>query len=274
MHPSALPSPLAFVFDRLRAINPSWDVIVGEPEGPLWIRGTDLSTPERGKLRELLDRIGTRLETSNRKIVAAAFALRFGWSSAAAIGPYLVARCVPDLRLENTSLRFGESTLFERAAIHRPRGAMLRSDVGAAHPDVTVVDDLSALRDHLRDVLVAHARPVVDGLYSWSRFPKRAIWGQIFSSWGTPMTQILSSTGTTTAEGAAEVATAFFDDPRPEFAMRPRFYTVTSRGESRAYHRRGSCCLYYKLPKGSLCASCPLLPSGDASRALAGRGRG
>jgi len=253
------PSPFVAVFDRLRALDPSWDVALGEPEGPHWIRGTDLTAPDRGKLHDLLERIGARLETSNRKIIAAAFALRFGWSSAAAIGPYLVARCVPDLRLENVSFRFGASTLFERVALHKPRGAMLNPDVDAPHPDVTVVHDPSALRNHLRDALLANAGPVVEGLYLWSRFPRRAIWGQVFSSWAAPMTQILAHTGAATADGAVQVATAFFDDPRPVFAMRPHFYTVASDGESRAYHRRASCCLYYKLPKGSLCASCPLL---------------
>lgn len=268
---SVVLSPIVAVFERLRAMNPSWDVLVGDPAGPAWIRGTDLAAPDRGKLGDLLERIGGGLETSNRKVIAAAFALRFGWSSAAAIGPYLVARCVPDVRLENVSLRFGESGLFERVALHRPCGVMLREDVDAFDSRVMVVNDLEALRQQLRDILLANAAPVVDGLHAWSRFPRPALWGQVLSSWGTPMTQILTRIGATSAEATVKTATAFFDDPRPAFAMRPRFYTVLSNGERHAYHRRASCCLYYKVPRGTLCASCPLLRFDESVRKQAER---
>jgi hypothetical protein len=47
------PSPLVAVFNRLRALNPNWDVIVGEPQGPVWVQGADLTAPDRGKLKDL-----------------------------------------------------------------------------------------------------------------------------------------------------------------------------------------------------------------------------
>jgi ferric iron reductase protein FhuF len=74
------------------------------------------------------------------------------------------------------------------------------------------------------------------------------------------MTQMLEAHGMEDAERIVAIATALFNDPRPFFLMRPRFYAVSSGARAQACHRRASCCIYYRLPQGSLCASCPLLP--------------
>lgn len=41
--------------------------------------------------------------------------------------------------------------------------------------------------------------------------------------------------------------------------MRPRTHAVTMEGVTNLYQRRASCCRYYLLPQGDLCASCPLV---------------
>jgi len=41
--------------------------------------------------------------------------------------------------------------------------------------------------------------------------------------------------------------------------MQPRMHPVTCGEVTHLYQRRASCCRYYLLPQGDLCASCPLV---------------
>jgi hypothetical protein len=61
------------------------------------IAGTVLRTASVGPFHALLSRIGERLQTADRRTVAASFALRYGWSAGVAIAPYLLYHDVPKL---------------------------------------------------------------------------------------------------------------------------------------------------------------------------------
>jgi hypothetical protein len=99
---------------------------------------------------------------------AASFLLRFGWSSGPAIALYLAKGVVPHLRLEQTSYRFSDSTLFERVALH----------------DATIDGAADGPR-RLRETLVGQTAPVIEALHDWSRMTRPGLWGQVTSSWGT-----------------------------------------------------------------------------------------
>jgi hypothetical protein len=43
------------------------------------------------------------------------------------------------------------------------------------------------------------------------------------------------------------------------YAMRPLLHAVTYGSATHLYQRRASCCRWYLLPQGDLCASCPLV---------------
>src|SRR5262245_49045974 len=130
------PSPMIAVYQALRAINPKWEVEVGWPRGPGWMPGTALMTAQEGALQALLGRIGERLQTSDRRTIAASFALRYSWSAGVAMAPYILYRRVPAIALDNVSFKFHENTLFERVALHRPEGVMLVEDKVAPHPSM------------------------------------------------------------------------------------------------------------------------------------------
>ena len=98
---------------------------IGKPAGTGWLTGTDLLAPSNEPFAALLHEIGHRAGTSVRRTIAAGFALRYAWSSAMAIAPFLVHHCVPDISLDNVSFCF-RGTLFERAALHLPRGVMVK----------------------------------------------------------------------------------------------------------------------------------------------------
>jgi hypothetical protein len=268
------PSYLASIYIRLRTLHPNWHVEFGPRSGDGWIPGCALLNPEKGAFGALLDRIGGRLHTADRKIIAASFALRFGWSAGVAIAPFVLYRCVPDIGLNNISLRFSEQALFERVAILQARSIAVRDGEIEDDPLVTILDDIQGeeagskplyhpvLLMAIRDALKEQTRPVIESLHSWSRFSKRALWGQVASSWGSQFSAILAHLRRH-AE-ALEYGTEFFADPDFLGAMRPKFHAVSHNGLVRIYHRAASCCLYYRIPGAAYCASCPLVS--DAER--------
>jgi ferric iron reductase protein FhuF len=252
---------LVRVYDELRMVHPDWYVEFGRRCGDGWIPGDALRWPDLPPFSDLLSRIGQRLMTSDRKVIAASFALRFGWSAGAAVAPYLLKSCVPDVALDKVSFKFSTQTFFEKLSLH-DRDAIVSENPSHvlnpwARPD-------SALAAALRRTLVTQADPVVHALHEWSRFSARAIWGQIASSWGAQFTSVLGHLGRHIE--ALEQARMFFDEPAFLRGMSPRFYAVTHRNRTRIYHRAASCCLYYRLPSGKYCANCPLISQAERVR--------
>ncbi len=254
-------SPIAEVYDALRALNASWRVDVGRPSGSGWITGTELRAASTGPFNELLLRIGERARTADRRTIAASFALRYGWASAMAIAPYLMHACVPDVSLENISLKFRESTFFERTAIHEARGVMVADDSRALHPTITTVADRHELLRSLRSALMTQAMPVVEALYDWSGFARRGTWGMITSSWAAHFTSLIGEDRD--QRPALPVLQDFFAGDDLVAKMQPRLHEVTYRDATHLYQRRASCCRIYLLPETELCASCPLVSQGE-----------
>lgn len=255
-------SPLVEIYDALRPLNASWMADVGPPSGAGWIAGSDLRTASAGPLNELLTQIGERMRAPNDRLtIAALFALRYGWASAMAIAPYLKYACVPDVSLENISLKFRESTFLERTAIHVGRGVMVADDPRADHPSITTVADGHALLRALRSTLTAQAAPVVEALHEWSGFSRRGTWGQLTSSWASHFTTLQA--GERDQRTLVPLIQEFFAGDDVVAAMQPGLHAVTYGDVTQLFQRRASCCRWYLLPQGELCASCPLVPPED-----------
>jgi hypothetical protein len=245
------------VFAALAALNASWRVEIGRPAGPGWIAGDDLRDANSGPFNELLRRIGDRDRTGDRRTIAASFAVRFGWASALAIAPYLRHRCVPDVSLGNVSFKFSPSTFFERPAIHEARGAVVDGDPRSAHPSMTTVPGDAALLRALRDTLTAQGEPVVEALRRWSGFARRGTWGMLTSSWASHFTGLCETPDD--QRPLQPILDRFFAGTDVVAAMQPRMHPVTCGPVTHLFQRRASCCRWYLLPQGELCASCPLV---------------
>lgn len=261
--PSRLdPSPLIAVCAEIRHADPKWRVDVGVPgDQDGWIRGVDFTRAGSGPFHDLLQRTGARLKTADRKTIAALFALRFGWAGGVALAPYLTHGCVLDVSLENVSFRFREDTLFDRASLHQPRGLAVLTDVTPVHPSLRLLADTSALTAALREMLRAQAAPVVAALHAWSGFSVKATWGMLTSSWASQIVGACDRLGGQAA--AAPVLDALCAGTDDMAAMRPRLHPVTCDQVTHLFQRRASCCRWYLLPQGSLCASCPLVSQED-----------
>jgi ferric iron reductase protein FhuF len=252
-----LRSPVVEIYVALRAFNASWSVEVGRPSGMGWIAGDDLRAASKGPFNDLLRRIGESAGTADRRTIAASFALRYGWSSAMAIAPFLKYSCVPDVSLENISLKFHETGFFERTAIHQARGVMVANDPRANHPAITVVADRYQLLRSLRSALMTQAIPVVEALYDWSGFARRGTWGMLTSSWAAHVINLIED-GRDQRQ-ALPVLHAFFAGDDLVATMQPKLHALTHLGVTHLYQRRASCCRIYLLPQMELCASCPLV---------------
>lgn len=266
MHPSnsnAGEFPLVRIYEELRMLHPDWYVEFGQRQGNGWILGNSLKRPDLSPFSDLLARIGQRLMAGDRRVIAASFALRFGWSAGAVVAPYLLKRCVPDVGLDNISLKFSPQTFFEKLSLHDSHAIVAEQRNVNGDPQGETGSDPS-LAAVLRTTLMNQAEPAVRALHEWSRFSARAIWGQIASSWGAQFTSILGHLNRHIE--ALEQARTVFNVPGFIGGMSPQFYPVTHRNVTRIYQRRASCCLYYKLPTGSYCASCPLLSQSERVR--------
>lgn len=261
-HSVAEPSPVEHVLNELARLDPKWRIEVGDPgDGSGWIRGRDFTRGNDGPFRALLERISNRLRTNDKRTVAASFALRFGWCASVAIAPYIVGQCVPDVSLANISLKFREDTLFERTALHSPLGVKLGNSRGQASPLIRYQTDPGRLVQVLRQQLHQQARPVVEALYDWSGFSRKGSWGMITSSWAS---QFINVCGRLSEQPAAiPMMRDFFPGNDEVSQMQPRLHPVSMRGVTHVYQRRASCCRYYLLPQGDLCASCPLVSDED-----------
>jgi hypothetical protein len=104
-----------FIIEELGAIEPGWSVEIGRPNGKQWVSGEDLKDARTDPFHDVLQRLGGTLGTQDRRTIAGSFAMRFGWSAGTAIAASVIHGWVPDIRLENISLRFGgRNTMFER----------------------------------------------------------------------------------------------------------------------------------------------------------------
>jgi FhuF 2Fe-2S C-terminal domain len=154
-------------------------------------------------------------------------------------------------------LKFKESTFFERTALHEPRGVVIHGSDGFDHSSVTTVPDRGVLLRTLRQALTGQAAPVVDALFAWSGFARRGTWGMLTSSWAAHFTA-LAAPGSD-QRSVLPILDEFFEGSDLAADMRPRLHAVRYRECTHVYQRRASCCRFYLVPEGELCASCPLV---------------
>jgi ferric iron reductase protein FhuF len=256
---------LQFAIEELKRIDPNWTIHLGDPgEKPGWLRGVDFKRSGDGPFLDLLHRIAQRLQTVDKRTVAASFALRFGWCASAAIGPYLVGNCVPDVTLPNIALKFRLDTLFEQTALL----SLQCVDMGQASKQAEVLDRHQKERHFplkvLRQQLKLQAEPVVEALYEWSYFSRKGSWGMITSAWATQFINICEHLGGQAK--AAPILREFFRGHDEIALMQPQLHSVQLERTTHLYQRRASCCRYYLLPEGDLCASCPLVSDKERLR--------
>jgi len=208
-----------------------------------------LRSPEKGTFAEILTGLDKGVES--RKVVAASFLLRYGWSSGVAIGAYLLGKKIPDIAFDNIAIRFkGDHYLFDSFCLV---GRKILPDLENPGPEER--------RQQLTEVLFAHATEMVEVLQIWSSMNFKTLWGLMASSWAGQILAVTKEMGDQKF-GEAEVK-AFFEQDLPVKLVQPPTYWVEHAGKVQCFYLRSACCLYYKREANNYCANCPLIEEED-----------
>jgi hypothetical protein len=228
------------------------------------LSAADLLAPDRPPLATLLARFAALGPATNRRVASASFLLRFGWAGGFAIASYLACDRVPVL--DDYAVLFAPSSLLQTLWIRdvtfhaKPQLPAPLGAGGDALPGRQTVapDERAWLRQRLLGCLWQLSEPVVAAQHDWSHFSRHALWSMVTSSWGALFTSIARQLGDA-SRGIAEARATFALHPELARAA-PQLYEVSVADAACTCQRRAACCLYFKRPGQSFCASCPLLP--------------
>lgn len=268
MIPSA--RPFEQTLNRLASASAhfqSW--LLAEPDaGRGWLSITELAAEGTPYLAEVFERVVTHYKTADTQANAA---LWFGqYAFAVAVVPiacYLADQRVPTLLPGDVWTRFDEEGNIGGLAWCNRSFAALADDPDAAHPDCRVLPSGAALRDHLRDQIIAQLAPMVAAVRARSSFGKAGMWALAADTSASAFTWVARLLGNE-AGGAAE-ARLFSASPSPLRRKRD-FIRVDHCGLSYYMLDRVSCCLYYKVEGGGYCSNCPHRPQEERVELIKG----
>jgi ferric iron reductase protein FhuF len=249
--------PLEPPLNRLAAASEHFRAkLLTEPDAePGWLSTAELAAEGAPHLAEVFWRVTTRYKTSDQQAPAALWFGRYAFAIAAApIACYLAAQRVPALGLSDVWIRFEDDGDIGGLAWRSRSFAALADDPEAGHPDCRVVSSRDALRDHLRDQLIAHFTPMIEAVRARSAMGKAGLWALAADYAANAFTWVARLWGDE-AGGAAE-ARLFSASASPLRRQRD-FICVNHCGLSYYLLDRVSCCLYYKVEGGKYCSSCP-----------------
>lgn len=128
----------------------------------------------------------------------------------------------------------------------------------------------STLAARAAPLLDAHLGPLVEALAAYGKLSPRVLWSNAanYAEW------IISTLSAHLPEATGREAQALVDAPnRPDGTANPWHRPVSyverqdAQGRVQAWRRRRICCLRYQIPDTAICANCPHLAAGGATRA-------
>lgn len=167
---------------------------------------------------------------------------------------FLVEGRVPDLSTSQVWMRLGETTDIQNVAWKGRCFAALPGDPHASHPDCIVLPTRDALREYMREQLIAHFTPLVESMSAYSTLGKPGLW-EIAAEYTAFAFVALGELLGDEAIGAEESQS--FSAPRSRLSVRRSFIPIEHVGTTHYILDRISCCLYYQVEGGKYCHSCP-----------------
>ena len=230
-------------------MNSRWSLYRGKPDANEWLHGEDFLCVSQQPFNQLLISIGEKLGTKNRKVIAAALMLRYGYSATFSIASTSIFKQVPNINLSNISIKFSQGKLFEKLAIHQD---LFDQTKGKKQPDTSIC--MPALAKQLK----AQVSPIVDALNLWSRSSKKNLWGIIASTWSTQIINICKEAQQ--QENSQLYLDYFFSSDDILDRVKPSFFEISHQNQTKTCHQRTSCCLNFKVSETKTnCTSCPAI---------------
>lgn len=229
---------------------------LGAREEPGWTTTAEIAGPGLDAALALAaDSFGTdRADIAGQRVIELV-AWRLAVPAAAHL---LAAERLPDLSADNVQMWLGaEPPDGVGTALRRPRFYALASDPEAGHPDALPVADEHAQFERLARSLTDLA-PLIGAVCAATERPEAALWRSATDRLVAALVWVGQTTGRT--ERVRELAPAVVAPLHAHAELR----TLQAGGTEQLLHVREGCCLYYRVPGGTKCWSCPLL--GDAER--------
>lgn len=259
--------PLQQTFTHIHQLNQYIGARFGMPTQPDWLSPTELFAPQSPTLAAQIDAMQKRLHTKAVNTIGGALIQEYQWPLiSAAVGCFLVDRRVPDLHAEQIRLYVPATEDAEkeeehsaRIAFSSGRFAALPDDPAAEHPAATIVPDLDALRDYLRNGLETHFGWVIERLSQALGCNPRGLWLYVTDRVASTLSWLMQEQNKQI--GLSGIEPEFNALLRvagsPLVSKKVGFFELTYKDYTHVYLDRATCCFWYKSDDGDYCTTCP-----------------
>lgn len=250
--------PLLVTYDTLRSSNSQFALLVDMPEGGGWVALDRVVDLETGELVRLVDQLGAHHKIKGRSAPAVYFFGEYVYIAIAmCAATYMAFQRVPLLELGDIAARYDEESHIQGISVKSYRFAALPGDPDVGHPDCVVVESPDALREVLREHLIAHFEPLLLATNQATKAGKPAMWALAQDYLALAFAWIGRTMGSQ-ADGVAE--SLRITEPPSKLHRERGFIHIEHCGQEYYMIDRLSCCLYYKSPEGHYCSTCPHRP--------------
>lgn len=251
--------PLRHTYARVRARNPYLQVHVGGYDGSGGWSMRDLLASGCQGLDQQLAIMFQHYKSTDLDVLVRFFFGGFAYALASAtVGPFVVDRRVPAVSPETVGFACGEWGGPEAVILPDVRFYCLPDDPAAGHDDALLVADRHALRDLLREELIACCEPLIASLRQKARIGARAFWISVAETCASALVDALPR-GTSEFVAHDEVQ-ALIGQTGCSLRAKPEIIVLNDSGRSALGVLGSDCCCNCKLPGGSYCDSCPHRP--------------
>jgi hypothetical protein len=270
--------PLQQTFARIRQRSPYLCARLGQASGGDWVTPSDLFAPHAAGLAAMISATQTRLRTRTATVVGGALIQEYQWPLiSTAVACFLTDHRVPDLHLENVSLRFPSEEAGaaggnhpDQIAFTTGRFAALPDDPAANHPDATILPDLEALRSALRTGIEAHMTGVIERVSEAVGCNRKGLWLFVADRLAGTLSWLMQEGAgqacltciNREADGLVRVADS------PLYHKKVGFFELTYNDQTQVYLERATCCYWYKTEGGDYCSTCPHRTKADRNERL------
>lgn len=254
--------PLSETFSRLTKISEYINAQLGLPAESGWVEPPLLFSSSSTYLQESTRYYQTSLHTTSKNMIGSAVLQAYHWQIiVCAIGSYLSDRRVPMLSINNLQVKLEEERNVEALTLFSGRFYALPTDPAAAHPDASIVPDVAALRDQLRQELESHLGWVIEQIEQGLGTKPRGLWLDVADRCAGTLIWLMQEMDSSIEPAAIqqEIEQLIHVPNSPLNHPKIGCFALTCGTQTRAFLDRSSCCYWYRMDEaqGKVCTTCP-----------------